>query len=163
MRTIPLLILVAASCRAEGAFGTWKMDPARSTFVGDHAKAMTVRFEPHAKGEVFTVDSIDGNGRTITSSTILYLDDKPRDFQEVGCSGTQASRRTDHGTVEILRKCASGEWTRIVRRLPANGLGNLLILEMTEQQRNGRLERRLVLEKKLVVEKELWKQRMEKP
>ncbi len=153
MRTIPLLILVAAICRAEGAFGTWKMDPARSTFVGNpHPKAMTVRFAPHAKGEVFTLDRIDGNGRTMTSSTILYFDGKPRDFQgqvqDRACSGTQSSRRVDNATVEILRTCSSGEWTRIVRRLPANR-GNLLILEMTEQQRNSRFERRLVLEKEM--------------
>jgi hypothetical protein len=52
----------------------------------------------------------------------------------------------DQRTVEILRTCASGESTRIVRRFSAQA--NELVLEITEQQPNGRrLERRLVLEK----------------
>ena len=93
---------------------------------------MTFRFEPHAKGEVFTVDRIDGEGRATTSSMILYLDNKPRHFQDPTCSGTQSSRRLDNATVEILLECTSGEWTRIVRRLSANRL----VLETTQQQRN---------------------------
>ena len=82
----------------------------------------------------------------MTSSTILYLDGKPRDFQDLGCSGTQSSWRVDNRTVEILRTCAGGEWTRFVRRLAAQA--NELVLEITEQQPNGRrFERRLALEK----------------
>jgi hypothetical protein len=103
-------------------------------------KDLSVRFEPHAKGEVFTVDTTDGSGRTTTSSTMLYFDGKPRDFQDGGCSGSQSSRRVDSRTVEILRQCANGEWTRFVRKE--------LILEMTGQRADGRrFEQRLVLEK----------------
>jgi hypothetical protein len=52
----------------------------------------------------------------------------------------------DKGTVEILRKCATGKWTRFVRRLSAQP--NELALEITEQQSDGRrFERRVVLEK----------------
>jgi hypothetical protein len=105
-----------------------------------------VQFEPHAKGEVFTPDLIGRDGRTTTSSTILYLDGKPRDSQDLGCLGTQSSRREDNRTLEILRTCASGERTRFVRRLAAHA--NVLVLEITEQQPSGRrFERRLVLEK----------------
>ncbi len=147
MRTFPLLILFAAAGWGQGAFGTWKMNPARSTFIGDaYPKSFMVRIEPHAKGEVFTLDSVSWDGRASTSSTILYLDGKPRDFQDSKCSGTQLSRRVDKATVEILRKCNSGEWTRFVRRLSAQP--NELILEITEQLLDGRrFERHLVLKK----------------
>ena len=145
MRTSPLLILVAAvCCWADGVFGIWKVNPTRST--EPYSKSLIVRFEPHTKGEVFTLDRIGGDGRTMTSSTILYFDGKSRDFQDLGCSGTQSSRRVDNRTVEILRTCASGEWTRFVRRLAAQP--KELVLDITEQQPDGRrVERRLVLEK----------------
>jgi hypothetical protein len=49
-------------------------------------------------------------------------------------------------TVEIPRKCASGEWTRFVRRSAAQA--KELIVDITGQHSNGRrFERRLVLEK----------------
>lgn len=140
-------MVFAAPCWADGAFGSWKMNPAHSTFNGDSPpKNFTVRIEPHAKGEVFTLDTIWWDGRATTSSTILYLDGKPRDFQELECSGTQSSRRVDSRTVEILRKCDSGECMRFVRRLAAQE--KELILEITEQHPDGRRsERHLVLEK----------------
>ena len=82
----------------------------------------------------------------MTSSTILYFDGQPREFQDLGCSGTQSSRRVDSQSVEILRTCASGGWTRFVRRLAAQP--NELVMEVTEQRAGGRrLDRRLVLEK----------------
>jgi hypothetical protein len=55
MRALVMLLLIAA-CRAEGPFGIWKMNPARSTLTGDRIKGFIVRIEPHAKGEVFTID-----------------------------------------------------------------------------------------------------------
>ena len=151
MRIIPLLMLMVTLCDtlptlAGDAFGLWNANPVTST--GSSSERLTVRFEPHTKGEVFTLDRIDGDGRSTTSSTILYLDGKPRDFQGFGCSGTQLSRRVDSQTVEILRSCTSGEWTRFVRRLSA--LPRELVLEITDQQPNGRrFERRLMLEKQL--------------
>ena len=141
--------MLVAICRAGGPFGAWKMNPARSTpTAGARLKSLTVRFEEHAKGEVFTIEQTDVEGRTITTSTILYLDGKPRDFEDLACSGTQSSRRVDPQTVEILRRCASGEWTRFVRRLPS-AQPKELILDITEQQSDGRRsEQRLVLEKR---------------
>jgi hypothetical protein len=70
-----------------------------------------------------------------------------RDFQDAKCPGTQSSRRVGQETVEIIRHCNSGgAWTRFVRRLAAQP--KELILEITEQQPDGRhSERRLVLEK----------------
>jgi hypothetical protein len=106
-----------------------------------------MRIEPHAKGEVFTEDRTEADGRVTSSSIILYLDGTDRDFRDARCSGTQSSRRVDGETVEILRKCTGGEWTRWIRRLVPRG--NEMVLEITEQQAAGRrFERRLVLERR---------------
>jgi hypothetical protein len=147
MPVFPLLILLVTVCWGEEAFGTWKMNPARSTLAGDHqTKSLTLKIEPHAKGEVFTLDRIEVDGRTTTSSTILYFDGQPRDFEGLGCSGTQSSRRLDSRTVEILHKCGNGKWIRFVRHLSAQPED--LVLEITKQQSDGRrFERRLVLKK----------------
>jgi len=147
MRAVVPFILLGAACWADVAFGIWKMNVTRSTFAGDtQPKSFTLRIEPHGKGEVFTLDRIEADGRTTTSSSILYLDGKERDYREPGCSGTQSSRRVDSQTVEILRKCASGEWTRFVRRSAAEA--KELILDITEEHPDGRrFERRLVMEK----------------
>ena len=85
---------------------------------------------------MFTLDRIETDGRTTSSSTILYFDGAPRDFQVFECSGTQSSRRTDSRTVEILRKCGSGAWTKFVRRASTDQ--NELVLEITEQHSDGR-------------------------
>jgi len=83
--------------------------------------------------------------RRLRSSTILYLDGAPRDVQDFACSGTQSSRRVDGQTVEILRKCAGGDWIWLLRRSGPKEL----VLDITEHRSDGRrFERRLVLEKK---------------
>jgi hypothetical protein len=144
MRTVTLLL---------AAFGTWKIDVARSTFAGDtRPKSLTVRIEPHAKGEVFTLDRVEADGRAISSSSILYLDGEPRPLQDFRCFGIQSSRREDSGTVEILRMCSIGGWTRYVRRLSVPP--KEMVLEITLQHPDGRrFERRLVLVKQPVLEK----------
>jgi hypothetical protein len=147
MRTILPLILLAPDCWADGVFGTWKMNPARSRMAGSpRLESFAVRIEPHAKGEVFTLDKTDRDGRAITCSTVLYFDGKPRVFQDAGCSGTQSSRRVDKTTVEVVRNCEGGAWTRLVWRLAEQS--RELILDVAEQQSDGRrLEKRLVLER----------------
>jgi len=128
------------------AFGLWKVNPVSSTSQRFFRENLTVRFEPHTKGEVFTLDRIGAHGRSTTFSTILYLDNKPREFEGFECSGTQSSRRLDSQTLEIVRTCATGEWTRFIRRWSTQP--KELVLEITEQQPDGRhVERRVVLEK----------------
>ena len=130
----------------DGISGTWKMNAARSTFAGSPFKSLTVRIERHAKGEVFTLDRIETDGRTTSSSTILYLDGDPRPFEDFGCSGTQSSRRADERTVEIVRMCASGGWMRLLRR--ASAKSSELVLEIAEQSADGRrFDHRLTLER----------------
>jgi len=149
MRIVALLMLLIlpAACRAESAFGIWRMNAARSTFTGDiPPKSFTVQIEPHAKGEVFTSERIEKDGRTTTASTILYLDGKPRDFQNPGCSGTQSSRVLDSRTVEIQRECKDALRTWIVRQFSTPP--KELILDIVKQQADGRRsERHLVMEK----------------
>src|SRR5262249_42944456 len=114
-------------------------------------KSLTLRVEPHAKGEVVTVDRTETNGRATSSSMILYLDGVARPFQEAGCSGTQSSRLVDSQTVEVLCTCTSGESTKFLRHLAHQG--KELVLEIPEQRTGGRrFERRLVLEKRAVEE-----------
>jgi hypothetical protein len=138
-----LLLLLAATCWAGEVFGVWKLNPIHST-LATNQKTMTVRIEPHARGEVFTLETVASDGRASTSSTILYLDGRARDFQDSACSGTQLSRRLDDRTVEILRECGHGAQIRLVRRLSHGAL----TLEITEHDSNGRRsERSLVLEK----------------
>ena len=143
MRTAPFLVLLGATSWAGEAFGLWKLNPARSTLAGNQ-KSVTVRIEPHTRGEVFTLDTRAADGRASTFSTILYLDGKRREFQDSTCSGTQLSHRVDGRTVEIVRDCVGGQ-VRLIRRAEKPGV---LILEITEQSSDGRRsERRLVMEK----------------
>lgn len=124
------------------------MDAAHSTFNGEaRPKTVTVRVEQHPKGEVLTVDRVEVDGRTISSSTVLYLDSVSREFQDFGCSGMQSSRRVDNNTIEILRTCKNGTWTRLIQRTTAEQKD--LVLEITEQYADGRhFERRLVLDRR---------------
>jgi hypothetical protein len=136
-------MLLSVTSWAGEAFGVWKLNPARSTLAGNQ-KNLTVRIQAHARGEVFTLDAVAGDGRASTSSTILYFDGKARDFEDSACSGTQSSRRVDGRTVEILRECSGGQ-VRLIRRAEGPGV---LILEITEQNSDGRRsEQRLVMEK----------------
>ena len=96
------MLLGAASWAGE-AFGVWKLNPARSTLAGNQ-KSVTLRIEPHTRGEVFTLDTVAADGRASTFSTILYFDGKARDFQDSACSGTQSSRRWTAGR---WRSCAN--------------------------------------------------------
>ena len=146
MRILLESVLVAASCLGQ-SYGTWKMDAALSTFNGEtRPKVVTVRIEQHPKGEVLTMDRVEVDGRTISSSTVLYLDGVPRDFQDFECSGSQSSRRVNNDTVEILRACGTGKWVRLIRL--STPQRRELVLETTEQRADGRrFERRLVLER----------------
>ena len=85
------------------------------------------------------------NGQTTTSSVILYFDGVARHFREGECSGTQSSWQIDSQTIEILRNCGAGAWTRFLRRTAPK---NELILEISEQRADGRrFDCRLVFEK----------------
>jgi hypothetical protein len=143
-----MLAIFAFQARAaDPVFGTWRLNAARSTFAGDtQPKSLTLRIEHHAKGEVFTLERTETNGRSNSSSVLLYFDGRARAFDEAGCAGTQSSRRLDSRTVEILHDCTGGQSTRIVRRLGQQP--NELALEITDRYPNGRhYERRLVLER----------------
>jgi len=147
--SLMMLSIFAFQVRAGGTvFGTWKLNAARSTFAGDtQPRSLRVRIEPHAKGEVFTVDRTETNGRSTSSSVLLYLDGRARAFNEPGCSGTQSSRRLDSRTVEIIHDCAGGKSTRVIRR--SGERPNELVLDITDQHADGRhYERRLVLERR---------------
>ena len=148
MRTAVLLIAFGAAFCGASMLGTWKMDPARSSFIGvTSPKSLTMRIEPHVRGEVFTLDRIEADGRSISSSTILYFDSTPRDFQDFECSGTQLSRWLNGQTMKIRRVCAASDWTWLVQQSPQNS--RELRVEITGNSRNGQsFEWRLVLNKR---------------
>jgi len=147
MRTASVFLILTWACCAGSILGTWRMDPRQSTFAGQSApNSLLLRIERHAKGEVFTVDRVESDGRRTSSSTVLYLDGALRAFQDFECSGSQSSRGTDSNTVEIVRNCELGHWIRLTRKLA--GADRQLVLEITEQYADGRrFERRLVFEK----------------
>jgi hypothetical protein len=138
-------VIFAVGCFGQ-PLGSWKLNAARSTFAGDtQPRSFTIRIEAHAKGEAFTVDRIEADGRAMSSSIILYLDGIERDFRDNECSGTQSSRRIDSQTIEILRNCGAGAWIKVVRRTASN---NELVLEISERRADDRrFDRRLVFEK----------------
>jgi hypothetical protein len=145
MRAALFLMLAAVNSWTGEAFGFWKLIPARST-AGGGQKSVTIRIEPHAHGEVFTLDTVAADGRASTSSTILYFDGKARDFRDSACSGTQSSKRIDSRTVEILRNCANGGRARLIRQ--TSEARDELTLEITGQGPDGRrIQQKLVLEK----------------
>jgi hypothetical protein len=147
MRMAAMLILVGAAWTSEPEFGIWKMNPVHSIFAGGtQPRSFIIRLEPHTKGTVLTVDRIESDGRATSSSTILYLDGKPRDFEDFRCRGTQSSHRTDSRGVEIVRQCANGASTKIDIRPTTNPDG--LVFEITKRDPDGRRsDQRLSLEK----------------
>src|SRR5690242_14288309 len=85
---LTLLSAVFLGQGLESASGTWKMNAARSRLPGGAPfKSLIVRIEHHPKGEVFTLDRIETDGRATNYSTILYLDGEPRRFEDFGCTG----------------------------------------------------------------------------
>jgi hypothetical protein len=144
MRILLGLAFLAGSCLGQ-SYGTWKMDASHSTFTGDtQPTSVTLRIEKHPKGEVFTLDRVEVDGRTTSSSTVLYLDGTPRNLEDSGCSEIQSSRRIDSQTVEVLRICKSGERSRMTLRTSAQW--NELVLETVVRKADGRqFERHLVL------------------
>lgn len=121
VRIVLLLVLAGGAGWSDDAFGMWRMNLGRSAFATDRAPSrFMLRIEPHAKGELFTVERIEQDGRSSSDSTILYLDGKPRDYQDSDCTGTQSSQRVDNRTVEILRTCDAGGWMRFIRRVNTN-------------------------------------------
>ena len=146
MRMVVLLVLAGGACGGDDALGIWKMNPRRSAFTAERApRNFTLRIERHAQGEVFTVERTEQDGRSSSDSTILFFDRKPREYQDQDCRGTQSSQRLDNRTVEILRTCEAGAWTRVIRRVNTNGAP---IVEVSGRRADGRpIETRLVLEK----------------
>jgi len=59
-----VLILAGATSWASDAFGVWKLNSALSTGAGNE-KSVTLRIEPHNRGEVLTLDILAADGRAI--------------------------------------------------------------------------------------------------
>jgi hypothetical protein len=146
MRIIIWLVLAGGAGWGGDSVKVWRLNPGRSSFAGDpKPRSLTLRIERHSSGEVFTVDRTEQDGRSTTDSTVLFLDGKPREYQDLDCNGTQSSQRVDNRTVEIRRTCEAGAWMRFIRRMTT---GSELLLEVSGRRADGRqVQMRLVLEK----------------
>ena len=142
MRIILLLVVAGGAGWGGGdAVGVWTLSPGRSTFAADRQpRSLTVRIERHYRGEVFTVDRTEQDGRSTTDSTLLFLDGKPREYQDPDCNGTQSSQRVDNRTGARSRGSA-----RPARESGSCGAprprANDWCLEITEQIRVGGFRR----------------------
>jgi len=95
---------------------------------------------------VFTLERVEKDGRATTSSTIVYFDNTPRDFQDFDCAGAQSSRRLDGRTIESRRNCGGSHSIWLVRR--QTDTSTRLIIDSSEERRPGpNLDWRLVMEK----------------
>jgi hypothetical protein len=108
-------IVVGAISPAGTPAGIWKMNAARSTFAGDiQPQSLTLRIEAHAKGEGFTLDRIEADGRATSSSTILYF--------ERHCPGRRRCRRRldpiRAAIVGAAERDGSGDYGPAARRPP---------------------------------------------
>ena len=136
MRTILILTVCSTACCAGSLLGTWRMDRARSWFAGpDQPRSLTVRIEPHAKGRVFSLDRLEGDGRNTSFNSVLYFDGIFRAIQDFACSGMQSSRWQDERTIEIRRACSNSEAVWRVRESAENS--KELTIEITEKSRGG--------------------------
>jgi hypothetical protein len=147
MRKGLLLLAMGGAWAASTELGVWQIDSSRSIFTGQvKPRKLTVRIEPHVKGEVFTLDRTEADGRSTSFSSILYFDGVPRELQDFACSGTQTSSRLGDGVVEILQSCRRGAAIRFLLRV--SNPGTEMILDVTEQHPGGsRTERHIVLKK----------------
>jgi hypothetical protein len=146
MKIWPLLLL-AVSGYAQ-ALGTWKMNPEKSRYsTGPFPKALTVKFEPHPDGEIFTMYIAGADGAAQTVSHILYFDGKERVAEpDAFETETLLSRKLGAGTVEIVRKRNGKLFSRCLRTLSPDG--KQMTLEFIQVVDKGpNLERKLVLEK----------------
>jgi hypothetical protein len=134
MRLRFMLIMLTGCCAAQQQFGSWTLNIKRSTFGGDsRPKAVALRIEPHAKGEVVTFERTEMDGRALTNSTLLYLDGNYRRSDGVECS--ESSRQVKNGEVEIVRNCTSEPSTRLLRRVAPGG--KQIIFEILVRQPEG--------------------------
>jgi len=108
----------------------WKLNPARSTFV-ENQKRLTIRIEPHTRGEMLLWTRLPPDGRASTFSTILYSTARPGTIQDSACSGMQSSWRVDghQDSGNPARMCARRANAAHSRTAQAG----VLILEIIEQ------------------------------
>ena len=146
MRTITMILIIGSTAWAQEPVGTWKMNPQRSTFVGDpHPREVTVRIEVKGDTRTFSFEKIGANSRKTIDKDTMYLDGKTRPHVGDTCPGTYSSRRMDKFTIEMTSRCSSGRWARFITRLQPNGD---MILDILEALPDGRqLTRHLVMEK----------------
>ena len=149
MHAIALIVLLGASCWAQDAFGTWKLNAAKSRFDGPPPKAISVRYEPQAEAEIWTFYQIRADGISETISQTLHFDAKDYPCGDLGLEerpDTVVSRKPDARTAEVFYKKSGRVARRVVRTVSADGRQITVEIRITPEK-GPAVERRLVFER----------------
>jgi hypothetical protein len=124
MRILAVSAFLAAGCLGQ-AFGTWKLNPAKSRDqTARLPKSATLRYEPNEEGEISTWYSVRADGSSETNSQILHLDGKDYACDDPSMPerlDSVSSRRLDARRTEIVYKNAGRAVLRLVRIVSADG------------------------------------------
>ncbi|HVB33245.1 MAG TPA: hypothetical protein VNJ52_02545 [Patescibacteria group bacterium] len=120
-RTAMLVLVFALGCTAAMAqrdafLGTWKMDPAQSTYnPGPPPKSQTVTWERWQGGYKAIVDTITAQGKSTHFEVTFKLDGKPHPMPRAGRNTTVTFKRMDHSFENVTR--VNGKMTFASRRV----------------------------------------------
>jgi hypothetical protein len=90
----------AALAQADPFIGTWKLNPAKSTYSGQPPwKSSTQTVQPAAQGLLFTEENVNGNGRAGRTVLSLIYDGQPHPVIQAN-SDSISIRRIDASTQE---------------------------------------------------------------
>lgn len=146
MQTIALLVLLGAPCWAQEAMGTWKLQGAKSWFHGPAPRPMTIRYEAHGEGEIWTTYQVQADGTSTTTSQTLHFDAKEYPCGDLGLEekpDTVVASKLDLWTAEVSYKASGRVVRRILRTVSADG--RQLTLDIASTPEKGPVvERRLV-------------------
>ena len=145
VQTIALLVLLSATCGAQDALGTWKINTSKSRFHGPPPKSMTVRYEP----QVWTFYQVRYDGTAETISQTLRFDGKDYPCGDLGLEerpDTVMSRKPDARTTEVFYKESGRVTRRLVRTISADGRQMTLDIRITPAK-GPAVERRLIFER----------------
>jgi hypothetical protein len=105
-----MMLPQAASAQADPFIGTWKLNPAKSTYKGQEPwQSATFVVTPASQGLTYTGDFVLANGTATRTVASLIYDGKPHPVTETPNSDSIIIRRIDASTQE---------WTMLLNGQP---------------------------------------------
>jgi hypothetical protein len=97
-----MMVSQSASAQADPFIGTWKLNPAKSTYSGQQPlQSRTQTVQPAAQGLLFTEESVNADGRAARTVLSLIYDGQPHPVIEGGANADSVIiRRIDASTQE---------------------------------------------------------------